>query len=200
MEEMENKTMKDDNGKQDMIEKLSEKAKISQQEAKEVLERNNWDLLDSMLELDRAGRIPDQERGAKTGTGYSTEDQDSEEFQQVTVTASRTSDESTGSRLKRILKKLLRKSLDNDFVVSRSGKEILHVPVLVPILLFFAGFWPMLIILCVGLLTGFRYSFRGNDLGTENVNHTMDRMAECAEDIKVKVKEFIDEENTDSRG
>ena len=187
----------EDMEKKEMVEKLVQKTGISHEEAGELLERNNWDILDCMIELECTGRIHDTQ--AETGNGYSTQDQATEEFQQVTVTASRTSDESTGSKLKRILKKLMRKSLDNDFIVSRKGREILHVPVLVPIIILLAAFWATVVILCIGLLTGFRYSFRGKDLGTETVNQTMDRMADCAEDIKVKVREFIDEEDTDSR-
>lgn len=188
MEEME---------KRELIEKLAKKAQISEEEAEAVLERNNWDILDAMIELERAGQIHDS--GAQTGTGYSTQDQNSEEFQQVTVTASRTREESTAAKLQRILKKLFRKSLDNDFVVTHKEKEILHVPVLVPIILLLAFFWITAAALCIGLLAGLRYSFRGNDLGTDTVNQTMDKVADCAEDIKVKVREFIDEENTDSR-
>lgn len=187
----------EDMEKMEMIKKLAQKAQISEEEAKELLERNNWDMLDSMIELEQTGRIHDT--GTQTGTGYSTQDQNSEEFQQVMVTASRTSDESTGSKLKRILKKLFRKSLDNDFLISRGGKEILRVPVLVPILALITVFWATVLVLVIGLLTGFRYSFRGKDLGTDAVNQTMDKMADCAEDFKGKVREFIDEEDTDRR-
>lgn len=188
----------EDMEKRELIEKLAQKAQIGTEEAEEILERNNWDILDSMIELERAGRIHDS--GAQTGTGYSTQDHNSEEFQQVTVTASRTSEESTGAKLKRIIKKIFRKSLDNDFVVRHKEKEILHVPVLVPVLLLIAAFWLTAAALCIGLLAGLRYSFRGNDLGTDTVNQTMDKVADCAEDIKEKVREMIDEENTDSRG
>lgn len=188
MEEME---------KNELVKKLADKAQITEEEAREILEKNSWDILDSMLELEQAGRI--HEAGAKMGTGYSTENQSAQEFQQVTVTASRTSNESTGTKLKRILRKLFRKSLDNDFVVSRKGKEIIHLPVLVMLILLILWFWQTVILFCVGLPMGFRYSFRGKDLGTETVNQTMDKMAECAEDIKAKVKEFIDEEDIDRR-
>lgn len=184
--------------KLELIKKLADKTRITEEEAREILERNSWDIIDSMLELERVGRIHDA--GAKTGTGYSTENQNTQEFQQVTVTASRTSEESTGSKLKRILRKLFRKSLDNDFVISRKKKEIVHLPVLVMAIVLILWPWYTVFFLCVGLLTGFRYSFRGKDLGTDTVNQTMDKMAECAEDIKVKVRDFIDdEENTDSR-
>ena len=186
----------------ELVKKLAQKAQIEETEAESLLEKNNWDILDCMLELERAGRIPGSGHSSKEGndSGYSTQDESGQEFQQVMVTASRTSEESTGAKLKRILKKLVRKSLDNDFVVSRKEKEVLRVPVLVPIFMLVLWFWLTVALFCIGLLTGFRYSFRGRDLGTEEVNKTMDKMAECAEDIKVKVREFIDEEDTDSRG
>lgn len=186
----------------ELVKKLAQKAQIEETEAESLLEKNNWDILDCMLELERAGRIPGSGHSSKEGndSGYSTQDESGQEFQQVMVTASRTSEESTGAKLKRILKKLVRKSLDNDFVVSRKEKEVLRVPVLVPIFMLVAWFGFTIVLFCVGLLTGFRYSFRGRDLGTEEVNKTMDKMAEYAEDIKVKVREFIDEEDTDSRG
>lgn len=192
----------DEKERMELVKKLAQKAQIEESEAESLLEKNNWDILDCMLELEQAGRIPGSGHSSKEGndSGYSTQDESGQEFQQVMVTASRTSEESTGAKLKRILKKLVRKSLDNDFVVSRKEKEVLRVPVLVPIFMLVAWFGFTVVLFCVGLLTGFRYSFRGRDLGTEEVNKTMDKMAEYAEDIKVKVREFIDEEDTDCRG
>ena len=51
----------EDMEKRELIEKLAEKAQISKEEAQAVLERNNWDILDCMIELERAGRIHDSD-------------------------------------------------------------------------------------------------------------------------------------------
>lgn len=188
--------------KNELVKKLVEKVQMEEAQARALLEKHQWDILDCMLELERTGRIPgsDQIEHAHKESAYSTQNQASQEFQQVTVTASRKREESTLTKLKRILKKLFRKTLDNDFVVSRKEREVLRVPVLVPLCMLIVWFWITVIVFCIGLLTGFRYAFQGRDLGTEQVNHTMDQMASCAETIKVKVREFIDDENIDRRG
>ena len=40
-----------------LIEKLRDKANISYEEAKEVLEKNNWDILDAIIYLEKKGKI-----------------------------------------------------------------------------------------------------------------------------------------------
>ena len=49
----------------EMVEKLREKANITIEEAKVVLEKNNWDMLDALIELERQGKIAD---GVKMST------------------------------------------------------------------------------------------------------------------------------------
>lgn len=39
--------------RKEMIEKLMNKAKVSYEEAESALEKNNWDLLDAMIYLER---------------------------------------------------------------------------------------------------------------------------------------------------
>ena len=40
-----------------LVEKLKDKANINYEEAKNVLEKNNWDILDSIIYLEEIGRI-----------------------------------------------------------------------------------------------------------------------------------------------
>ena len=46
-----------------LIEKLRDKANISYEEAKEVLEKNNWDILDAIIYLEKKGKIKGAIRG-----------------------------------------------------------------------------------------------------------------------------------------
>ena len=41
----------------EMVETLREKANVSYEEAKDALEQSNWDLLDAMLLLEKAGKV-----------------------------------------------------------------------------------------------------------------------------------------------
>ena len=38
------------------VEKLSQKANVSMEDARAALEANNWDLLDAMIDLERQGK------------------------------------------------------------------------------------------------------------------------------------------------
>ena len=184
--------------KNNLMRKIIERSGISEAEAEEVLERNGWDLIDSMLELERSGRIFNQDGRMNSGSSQSASE---EQFEQVELMASRNkNDESTGTKFKRILKKLLRKSLDNDFTVRRKGREVIHFPLFVLFLLLLLWFQWTVILLIAGLLLGCRYSVTGTNPGNDSVNEAMDQMADCAENIKERVKEFINEEDSDSRG
>ncbi len=48
-------------GRNEMIEVLMGKANVSREEAREVLEICNWDLLDSVIYLERRGKVENNE-------------------------------------------------------------------------------------------------------------------------------------------
>ena len=45
----------------EMIKKLMEKAYVTNEEAQEVLEKCNWDLLDAIIYLERNGKVENNE-------------------------------------------------------------------------------------------------------------------------------------------
>ena len=47
----------------------------------------------------------------------------------------------------------------------------------------------LLLTMCIGLFAGCRYSFAGRDLGRENINRGLDKVAEAAEQVKKAVAE-----------
>ena len=55
-----------------LVEKLKDKAKISYEEAKEILEANNWDILDAIIYLEEKGKI----KRPSTSTFYTNENKD----------------------------------------------------------------------------------------------------------------------------
>ncbi len=74
--------------------------------------------------------------------------------------------------------------------------------VLVVLLIF--TFWITVPLIILGLFFGYRYRFTGPDLGKENVNRTLDSVAEAAESLKKEVKDSNNErskrEDSDNRG
>lgn len=168
----------------EMAELLSKKANVSLEEAKCALEENEWDMLDAMVALERKYRRSDDtvrvEGTAEAG----------EAPQPVTT---KKKDEGhmgfkAGIReLWRMIKKLFRITLDNDFCVRRFDNELLAVPVLVLIVLLIFCFWIILPLLLIGLFFGCRYRFEGHELGKPVVNKAMDKLGDVAEDIKEKL-------------
>lgn len=176
----------------EMVEKLREKANISIEEAKAVLEKNNWDMLDALIELERQGKITD-------GVKMSTENQNSAAYETVspTVTGQAFEEEAEGStvekknrgKIKRTLKQIFRMSIDNSFVVKRNEEVLIRVPVIIPIACAVASFWITAIVLFVGLIFGLKYSFEGKELGKDTINDTMEKASDFAQNIVDEIKE-----------
>ncbi len=170
----------------EMAELLSKKAGVSLEEAKTALEENNWDLLDAMVALERAHKT------AGTGPSVHMETEAAPSYtspiKPVKNVSGKTKREpffTNGfATLWEYIKKLFRISLDNDFVVIRKDKQLLAVPVLVMVVLLFASFGLMLVVLIAGLFCGCQYRFEGRQLGRDSINDAMGKASDIAEDIK----------------
>lgn len=179
----------------DMVEKIREKADVTIEEAKAVLERNNWDMLDTLVELEQSGRLK-----SDAGTRTSSEGSGTDEYERVNPTASgsqyeygagtaASSAKETGKKIWDKLVVLFQKSLSNSFVVSKEEEVMVRVPVLVLIILVLAAFWFTVIVLIVGLFFNLRYSFQGKELGKDSINSTMGKATDFAQEIVREVKE-----------
>lgn len=165
----------------EMTELLSKKAGVSLEEARAALEANDWDLLDAMIALDRARHAAGAASAQTDAAG-----EDSPVRPVKTVSGHKGADAASAglAALWRYVKKLLRITLDNYFVVDRQGKEILSVPVLVLIVLLFASFGLMLLALAAGLFCQCRYRFEGRQMGKKGINDAMGKVSDAAEEIK----------------
>lgn len=164
----------------EMAELLSQKAGVSLEEARQALEENNWDLLDAMIALERAHKT------AQAGVNMRS-DAETGGVRRVKNISSRQGPHffSNGfATLWEYIKKFFRICMDNNFVVTRHGKQVLAVPVLVMLVLLFASLGLMLVVLIAGLFCSCRYQFEGRQLGREGINDAMGRMSDLAEDIK----------------
>lgn len=165
----------------EMVEKLREKANVSYEEAKDALEKSNWDILDAIVLLEREGRVNEE------NADYSTK---AEPIAEVPVEEG--AHESFGELLNRFFRwvgKLVKIGNANELVVEKNEECLLTLPVTVFVLLLIFGFWVVLPLLVVGLFFGFRYSFSGPNLGKKAVNDVMNKASEVVEDIKVEFKE-----------
>lgn len=179
----------------EMVEKLTQKADISIAEAKELLESCNWDLLDAMIELEKAGRTYEPAAAARSNESES-------KYEVVCATASQENGsgnkkESAWRRFCRFVKSLIRKGMDNHFVVEKEEKEVINIPVLLFVIIAAVFFWISVILLLIGLFCGYRYSFRGKELGKENINNGMKKASEIAQNLAAQVKNAAQEHSDD---
>lgn len=166
------------------VEKIREKTGVSYEEAKTVLEANNYDLLDAIVELERQGKVKSPEIPV-----YSTEPgQKSQEFTKTQQEYENDcKKKSSGDAFNRIFKRLgdiLKKSCETSFEVIRNGKRLVTVPVLVLILGIGLAFWVTIPLLVLGMFVGCKYHFAGFDSTTVDINDICDKACETCENIK----------------
>jgi len=170
----------------EMVEKLRETTGLSYEEAKLVLERNHWDILDAMIELERSGKT-------SGSASYSTP----EKKPVYTAPAGASQKKKADNGFTRAMKwcwELAKKSCRNSLAAIRKGETMLELPILVFLILLCTCFWIIVPVMVVGLFFDIRYRFQGPDIRGNVANAVMDSAADAAQDLREKVREKIDEE------
>ena len=159
------------------VEKLTERAHVSFEEAKAALEASNWDMLDAMIYLERQGKTNG------SGSSYSTtyEQKNDFSYEQNTTRSNAGKDGRTfGDKVRDLLKK----SDENHFrITRRDGSKLIEVPIWLMIILLLA-FWSICIVLfIIGLFCGCGFTFVGPDK-MDTANKVMNSCEEAAGSIK----------------
>jgi len=174
----------------EQVEKLREKANVSFEEAKAALDACGGDLLDALIYLEKQGKVI-----APAGGGYySSKDAGAEEKEKTEEAGKSREDHNenlsdTFKRFGRFCANVINKGNNNHFDAERKGNVVISCPVTVMVLLVIFLFWIIVPLLIIGLFFGFRYHFRGRELGKDSVNRVMDSATDKAEDIKKSFNE-----------
>ncbi len=191
------------------IEQLVSKAGCSYEDAKAALEGCGWDMIDAIISLEREGKVKketvehtaqNEEAQAEIVAEVITEDRpDSDRqidysYEESTSSNPGSGNKSSGSydnaekapkekhRLWKRIKSIL---MNNRMVIIKSdGKQIVDLPIIVPIIALIAFFWATLILAVVAMVFGCRFHFEGEDLGKTNINSTMDKATDYAEKVR----------------
>jgi len=179
------------------VEKLREKADVSFAEAKEALDIASGDVLDALIYLENQGKstVP-AGGGFFSGGGTPVPKQ----YNTGGDYSSASRGESFGDMMKRFGRfclKVLNKGNTNFLDAMRGDSLVFSCPVtgLVILLIFF--FWVVIPLFVISLFLGWRYRFRGADLGRDSVNRVMDNASVVVEDVK---KSFADGSRRDENG
>lgn len=173
----------------EMIEILIGKANISREEAQEVLEKCNWDLLDSIIYLERRGKVENNE--ATTIIEAKEEEQDKKED-------NKKHDEKFGGigevigRIFKFVGKFIKKGNNHFFEVRKENEKPIRISLTISILLLIFLSVPSIVLLIVGLFCGYKYSISGSNVNYDGVNNIFEEVSKSADNIK---KDFKAHEN-----
>ena len=162
--------------KMEKVEALRNKAGVTYEEAKAALEANNWDVLDAMIALEKEGKVKQTSSSkAEVLTG-----------DVVTENGQKSSSEPKRRKFMNWVKDILRKANRNAFEVSKDGKIILTVPVLVFVIVLLFAFHIVIPLMIIGLFFSIKYHFSGPDVHSVDVdiNAAMDSASRTAESLK----------------
>ena len=181
----------------EQVERLREKADISYEEAKALLEQTGGDLLDALILLERQGRV-ERPGGAFYSTRPNQEGRPpsgplgmGDYWRRTRTDTTRMNWRTRWREIWDTLVNVLRHSTENQFEVWRRGEMMTSIPVLILIILLIVAFWISLPLLVVGLVTGCRYRFSGPDLGKDNINSAMNTVSETVDDMVDSVKQEL---------
>lgn len=157
----------------ELVEKLRQKANVSYEEAKNALERTEWDLLDALVYLESQGKVNQQ--GMDSYTTRKEPQKEKAPEQDLRGAFSK-----AFSFIADLIDKGNRMFVD----AFRGQKKVLSIPLTVLGLLLIFMFWWVVPLAVVALFFGVRYSFRGPQNAQNVVNKAMDKAADAAEGIK----------------
>ena len=157
------------------IMRIMEKANISYEEAKAVLERTNGDMLDAILLLEREGKVNAPEKSVHT-TAYD------EQHEPVKGIADK-QETTLYDSLKRLFATFVRFVKATDFVVKREERTILSVPTVVFLIILLLSFEVLLPVMLISLFFDVRYSFTGAG-NVNKPNDILDKAGNAANAVK----------------
>lgn len=169
------------------VEKLTQKANVTYEEAKEALDACNGDLLDAMIYLEKSGKVE-----APKSESVTTRAEDNCLPCVIETANDKEGKKKCNKNWKEDFKKGLRKFwdalLNNEFFIKKDGKIVFSLPLFAALLIFLFTFHVSTIAIIVSLFFGVRYGFMGKD-DLSKVNEAIDKVGAVAESVTEKVKE-----------
>ena len=192
------------------VEQLVQKAGCSYTEAKNALERSDWNLLDALIDLEEKNatfvesEVIDREDAHRYQSADFNMNPNEKHFKDIGSDAAggQKTGPGRGGKVKAFFRRLWEVITGNYLnIYNKDERQILHVPVIIPVILFLINFWIMMVLCVVLLLIGFRFQFEGADLGKSNINSAMDTAANATYNAGQKVKaEFSAPQNNTQPG
>ena len=200
------------------VEKLREKADVSFAEAKEALDHADGDILGALIYLENQGkstvpagggffsgagtdnvtRMPELDyRGGRSGKSGKT----------AGGNAQRSEAQRNGESFREMMRrfgnfclKMLEKGNSNYLDAKKNDSLAFSCPVTAVVALVVFLFWITIPLFIISIFCGYRYSFRGEDLGRESINRVMESAAVVVDDMKNTFKNSAKNAGSCDRG
>lgn len=173
-----------------LVEKLREKTEITYEDAKRVLEINNWDILDAILYLEKQGKV----KSPSISIFYTNEYKESYEeentksnFEEV----KKDSNYKSNNTFEGIFE-VICKAIDtcNNIFIEIKGKNnfFLKFPLTVVIILLIFGFWLLIPLVVIALFLDIEFSVESKNINTDKINDILSKISKEVQKIKGKGK------------
>ena len=176
--------------KLNLVEKLREKTGITYEDAKRVLEINNWDILEAILDLEKQGKV----KKPSVSIFYTNEYNESYEeestefnFEEVKKDNNYKSNNTFEGFFEAICKAI--DTCNNIFIEIRGKNNFfLKLPLTVVIVFLIFGFWLLIPVAVIGLFLDIEFSVESKKINTDKVNDILRRISKEVQNIKAKRK------------
>lgn len=156
----------------EMVELLHSKAGVSISDAKNALERSEWDMLEAMILLENEGKVE-----KVTSESSSTGSENDQKYEVVAATAGGNAKENLNKARTGLwdhLSGVWKFLMSNSLIVRRKGEEIVVLPMALVLIDFLFAMKLSLTLLVAGLFLGCGYSIQGKNFNqSDKINQVM---------------------------
>lgn len=175
----------------EMVEKIREKTGVTYEEAREALEKANWDMLDAIVSLEKdkpaAEPIAEPVFVQENAGGAAS----------VKKSVRRVNTGEIGSKIASALRwigALIKKGENNHLEVSYKDDVVIEISLVSLILIFLLSWWLPAILIVVGLFTGYKFRVTASGAAGRIVNTVSEKASQKADEIVNKMNEEKEEE------
>ena len=171
-----------------LVDKLKNKANISYEEAKDALEKSNWDMLEAMLYLEAQGKV----QKPSLSIFYTNESKESYNENGEEVNLKKDTNENNFENKNGFegVFEAICKAIDtcnNIFIeIIRNSRVILKIPFTVLIVLLFFAFWIVIPLMIIGLFFNMEFLVSSKKIDVDKINKVFKETSKVVKDVKGK--------------
>lgn len=171
-----------------LVDKLKNKANISYEEAKDALEKSNWDMLEAMLYLEAHGKV----QKPSISIFYTNESKESYNENGEEVNLKKDTNENNFENKNGFegVFEAICKAIDtcnNIFIeIIRNSRVILKIPFTVLIVLLFFAFWIVIPLIIIGLFFNMEFLVSSKKIDVDKINKVFKETSKVVKDVKGK--------------